>query len=70
MNVKLGEGNYCSVTGICEFKAAPEFFGAFNTKPQDVTERLTFSKQGGTVRFELIVAGKEDTAPSIGTKVE
>ncbi len=70
MNVKFGKGDYDLITGICEFKVAPEFYGAFNTKPQDVTARITFSKQDGAVRFELIVVGKEDAAHSIGTKAE
>ena len=68
--VKFGEGVYDPLTGVCEFKAAPDIYEALHTEPKDVTERFTFSKHDGQVQFELITVGQEDAKPTVVFKVE
>jgi hypothetical protein len=67
--VKFGEGPYDPVTGVCEFKTAPEFYEAFTTaKHDDYTHRFTFSRKGDKIQLEGIVVGKDEDSATIGIK--
>ena len=68
--VKSSEGVYDPATGICDFKVLPEYFEANGFEPVDRTDRFTFSKKDGQVRFESIQLGIEDPVPAIAIKVE
>ena len=67
---RFGEGVYDPETGICDVKAAPEFFEAIHAEPEDKTARFTFSKKDGQVQFERIWLETEGANPEIGIKVE
>jgi hypothetical protein len=67
---RFGEGVYDPETGICDVKAAPEFFEAMHAEPEDKTARFTFSKKDGQVQFERIWLETEGANPEIGIKVE
>lgn len=67
--VKFGEGPYDPATGICEFKIAPEFYEAMpNAKHDDLTRRITFSRKGDKIQFEMIVVGEDEDSTTIGIK--
>ena len=68
---KFGEGSYDPTTGICEFKIAPEFYEAIpNAKHDDFIRRVTFSRKGDKIQFEMIVVGQDDDSVTIGIKNE
>lgn len=68
---KFGEGPYDPATGICEFKIAPEFYEAMpNAKHDDFIRRVTFSRKGDKIQFEMIVVSQDEDSVTIGIKNE